>query len=81
MSRTDCARQGAEAIGAIKTRRREGPPVFRTITSVPFARRTRADRSQKTEPIKIQMVYNNMTCGVSCVPSRGCARHSGVRAC
>eukprot|EP00966_Prymnesium_polylepis_P216597 5014216-Prymnesium_polylepis.1 len=33
MSRTECARQGAEAIGA-KTRRREGCPVFRTIRSV-----------------------------------------------
>ena len=34
-TRTECARQGAEAIGA-KTRRREGSSVFRTITSVPF---------------------------------------------
>eukprot|EP00966_Prymnesium_polylepis_P068755 1596985-Prymnesium_polylepis.1 len=31
MSRTECARQGAEAIGA-KTRRREVYPVFRTKT-------------------------------------------------
>eukprot|EP00966_Prymnesium_polylepis_P272724 6300950-Prymnesium_polylepis.1 len=29
MSRTDCSRQGAEAIGST-TRRREGSPVFRT---------------------------------------------------
>eukprot|EP00966_Prymnesium_polylepis_P056226 1300968-Prymnesium_polylepis.1 len=35
MSRTECARQGAEAIGA-NTQRREGSPVFRTIRSVPF---------------------------------------------
>eukprot|EP00966_Prymnesium_polylepis_P198734 4606002-Prymnesium_polylepis.2 len=34
MSHTECARQGAEAIGA-KTRRREVHPVFRTIRSVP----------------------------------------------
>ena len=35
MSRTECARQGAEAIGA-NTRRREVHPVSRTKTSVPF---------------------------------------------
>eukprot|EP00966_Prymnesium_polylepis_P107018 2478401-Prymnesium_polylepis.1 len=35
MSRTECARQGAETIGA-KTRRREVHPVSRTIRSVPF---------------------------------------------
>eukprot|EP00966_Prymnesium_polylepis_P241654 5588211-Prymnesium_polylepis.1 len=41
MSRTECARQGAEAIGA-KTQRREGYPVFRTIKSAPFSGSKRA---------------------------------------
>eukprot|EP00966_Prymnesium_polylepis_P142368 3287283-Prymnesium_polylepis.1 len=67
MSRTECARQGAEAIGA-KTRVREGYPVFRTIRSVPFSVRIYVHRLCARARLR----------GTDCLVHRQCAHSSPV---
>eukprot|EP00966_Prymnesium_polylepis_P218004 5045149-Prymnesium_polylepis.1 len=55
MSRTDCARQRVEAVGA-KGRLLDGPPVFRTIRSAPFMSGT-AGYDRTTVSCKAVYVY------------------------